>query len=670
MAFTGKNPRFTSTIYTDALATTPSSPPSGSHKLIDRNGQLFLMDSAGAETPVGGGAGEKNYILAPSTTVGWTASGAGITIANDTTVAELPRGLTTKTGIKITGVSGSTAYAYYRFTLDQADYNRKLKVKFDLRPISGYVANDMKVDVYSNTLANYSGTSTRIATSSDVSAISAIANATGQFETTVDMPGSSAPYMELRIGLNATSTQAIVISDVVVGPGLQPQGAVITSPLSFTPTGSWSANTTYTGNYTRVGNNALFSVKVATSGAPTSAALTINMPSGLTIDTTALTDTGAGLGSLLSSGEASDSGTSYKCSVKYSSTSAVAVAYQSNASGAESNVTQAAPFTFGASDYVDVKFMVPIAEWAGSGTVNIQQGAVEYAANSSGTSADDTTSFIYGPAGSTVTSQSAPGAATIKKRVRFKTPIQTTDQIVLEIKVDNIWIPITSKLRNSSGTDITQPLISEAAGPSVYYGIGWAAVASSTTDIDVLIGQYRTNGGSTFGAVGAGWGSLGSSDWGGWRLKKFSGAQAVGFGLAAVGTSGLINYYYEDDTTLAAVTFAGNLGGAASASIAVKVTRVGRVVTVEVPTLITVSPTTSSVSLLAATALPTWARPSSTKSAVINSYNNGAYVNTTLGCVDIATDGLIRVYRDIARTTAYTNSANAGWAYFTMTYSI
>jgi hypothetical protein len=221
MSYIGKDPRFRSPLLTDVLATTPTSPPSGASKIVNRNAQLFMMDSNGKENPIGMGLGDKNYILSSSNPVGWVASSGAITAAIDTTVADLPRGYTTKCGIKITGVSGSTAYVYYRFTLDKADYSRQFKIKFDMNPLSGYVASDFKVDLYSNTASNYGGTSTRIATSGDVSSICALPNTTGQFEVLVTTPSSSAPYMELRIGLNAASTQAVVFSDIVVGPSSQ-----------------------------------------------------------------------------------------------------------------------------------------------------------------------------------------------------------------------------------------------------------------------------------------------------------------------------------------------------------------------------------------------------------------------------------------------------------------
>lgn len=53
MAYTSKNPKFDSTIFTDIGAGTPTNPAAGSHKLIDRSGTLFLRDSTGTEVSFG-----------------------------------------------------------------------------------------------------------------------------------------------------------------------------------------------------------------------------------------------------------------------------------------------------------------------------------------------------------------------------------------------------------------------------------------------------------------------------------------------------------------------------------------------------------------------------------------------------------------------------------------
>src|SRR6185312_5190197 len=82
---------------------------------------------------------------------------SAITVANDTTAADEPE-KSVGSSFKITVVSGSSAFVYASFELDQADYGRKLKVQFMQNALSGFVTNDFRLDVYSCTVAWSGGT--------------------------------------------------------------------------------------------------------------------------------------------------------------------------------------------------------------------------------------------------------------------------------------------------------------------------------------------------------------------------------------------------------------------------------------------------------------------------------------------------------------------------------
>lgn len=144
-------------------------------------------------------------------------------------------------------------------------------------------------------------------------------------------------------------------------------------------------------------------------------------------------------------------------------------------------------------------------------------------------------------------------------------------------------------------------------------------------------------------------------------------APSVGFAVAKAGAAGLLSYYQEDDTSLAANKFKGNLGGSDSGVCAVTITRVGRVVTLTMPGIVTVVPTTSSAYLVSTVALPTWARPTATAKQYIAVWNNNTVDSDTLGVLSVETSGLIRIYRDQAGTT-YTNSQNAGFDATSISY--
>ena len=374
MSYAGKNPKFRSVVFPDEGSTSLSNAPTGGHRLINRNGKLWLKDSSGNESQLGAsGTGGKNYLTNPSAaadTTGLVASGSGVTVARTTTASELPRAQTTGTGFKITGVSG-TDYARWRFTIDEADKGRVLAVLFALRTLSGYANGDFKVEVYSNTASDYSGSYTELGLSTDVSGTSAINAGTTSFGAT--FVATTADYYEVRI-VRVAGTAAIGVSDVKVTPDQAAQGAALEAWESFTPTGTWTTNTTYTGFKRRVGDTLEMEVQVALSGAPNATAFYLNMPSGLTIDTSKRTTTLADqdyLGDLT----ILDSGTNYHYAKGvYGTTTAIRWlilnASATNLSGT-TNIGATDPMTWASGDRMWIRVRVPVAEWAQSGNVNI-----------------------------------------------------------------------------------------------------------------------------------------------------------------------------------------------------------------------------------------------------------------------------------------------------------
>ncbi len=646
MSYTPANPKFSSTILTDQVAAAVPAPKAGSHKVIDRNGALFLVDSTGSETPIGSGAGELNLISNPSTANGWVASNTGVTVATSTTASDLPLAALAQTALKLTPVS-STDYARYRFTMPEALKNLKLKWEWWARPLAGYALGDFKIEVHTNTTSNYAGTDATLALSTDISGVTSLPLNTGKFTTTFQADSST--YYELRI-IRVAGTTAYNTAAMVVGPGIQPQGAALSRSISYTPTVAGCGTVSSVAfQYDRAGEKAS-GTGIFTCGTVAGSAASFTLPYSWLANETRV------IGRWI---RVNSTGTTRKTGPLFSTATSNVIQF-----GSDDYTTAASPLTallgntaFSNSDVVYVNFNgIVISDLIGSGTVNIVQNDVEYASSTTGTwdAAATSANVVYGPNGSPIS-----GALTSdrQKVVAFQTPIQVTDKLEIEFLVPstNVWIP-------QSAAILGLP-------------IGWAAVnfgatiTSSAAANQAQVTFYRYAGaGTTYNSL------TGAQDWSAsiysrWRLKKTTGGQAVGFGLAASGSSGLINNYQEDDTTLAAVTWQGNLGGSASAATAVKITRVGRLVTVEIPTNIAVTTASSSVSINSNTALPTWARPVATKSCAINSYNNGAYVNTTLGVADIGTDGVIKVYRDISRATAYANAV-AGHAAFIISYSI
>lgn len=140
---------------------------------------------------------------------------------------------------------------------------------------------------------------------------------------------------------------------------------------AWTPTGSWSTNTTYTGSYRREGDMGYFTVKIALAGAPTAANLTVNLPGSHTIDTTKLpgydsTFKEVGLASFFDT-SASAGYTGMAC---YNSTTSVKVMINAQAIHAGTVFTRilacdnTSPVTFASGDMVTLTFKVPIVEYA------------------------------------------------------------------------------------------------------------------------------------------------------------------------------------------------------------------------------------------------------------------------------------------------------------------
>ena len=130
--------------------------------------------------------------------------------------------------------------------------------------------------------------------------------------------------------------------------------------LSWTPTGTWTTNTTYTSNVYIVNGNRLQGyVRVAVSGAPTSVGLDITMPSGWEIDP----DWYSGADTISTGGTVYDSTAGFATSVIAiaRNTDTVFRVYTLSTAGGAGNavqiwdgVNQAVPMTFAASDYVNI----------------------------------------------------------------------------------------------------------------------------------------------------------------------------------------------------------------------------------------------------------------------------------------------------------------------------
>lgn len=503
---------------------TPSTPSAGLVKLYPKSdGNFYKIDDTGVEVAVGsgaGGSGEKNYIENPSgesSTTGWSNVG-DLDIARTTTAADLPREYTTGSGLKITADSNtqSTAdYVYYDFTLDDVDLNKKLKIQWSQKTTGTYNAGDLAVVI--TTQADRT-------TALHTPVTTAIPASDGVFITSFDSGSTATLSLVIRATTDMTTDGGIVISDVIVGPGVITQGAVVESWQSYTPTLNSDTNvTTKTGKWRRVGQEMEFEVSVLYGGAGHASTFTFTLPSGYSLDTSlgGWTNGRTALGSVMWF----DDGVSYKTGdIIYNNVTSSPVSLTIANDGAGSQLSSS---SFGSNDRLYIRGSVPIAEWAGSGTVNLAQNDVEFLSNSSTGASSDTTSFAYGPAGSRLPNGAAAG--TFYKRVRRTTPKQAGDLTLVELSLDGgvTWTPAGHGGITSGSTVLA------ALDFATDVGFGFVKEVSST-DIDVGFLRYRSGTGD--------WSSISTTSTL-WRVRIVSAGQAVGFGRSQPSSLGLVSSY-------------------------------------------------------------------------------------------------------------------------------
>jgi len=167
MSYVSKNPRFNSQILTDQGTSSVDDPASGSHKVVNRNGLLYMRDSSGNETAIGsaGSTGGVNYIENPNAetgTAGWatyadaaaatpadgTGGTANVTWTRNTTAAEILRG-DASFELTVDAADRQGEGVSYDFTIDRADQNKVLGIWFDVDATdANYADDDLQVFIY------------------------------------------------------------------------------------------------------------------------------------------------------------------------------------------------------------------------------------------------------------------------------------------------------------------------------------------------------------------------------------------------------------------------------------------------------------------------------------------------------------------------------------------
>lgn len=270
----------------------------------------------------------------------------------------------------------------YNFTIDPSDKGKVLQIAFEYLVSSGtYADDDLQCWIYDRTNTVLIQPAPYKIKNSGL-----IEKASMEFQTA----SSSTSY---RFGCHvATSTATaytVRFANWSLGPQAKLYGSPVTDWVSFTPTGSFNTNVTYTGQWRRIGDSLEMQVNMAFSGAPNAVSSTINLPSGMTIDTAKIPGFVASTGPVLGTANVVTA-TSYKAFAYYNSTTSLGLAYQSNASGAVSLVNATAPGTLASTHQITVTtYRIPIVGWSSSAVMSSDAATTVVAArytNVAGTS--------------------------------------------------------------------------------------------------------------------------------------------------------------------------------------------------------------------------------------------------------------------------------------------
>jgi hypothetical protein len=604
----------------------------------------YDLDDAGIETKIGSsGSGEINLITDSSAASNWSSTGT-IAIATTADSSELPLAGAINTAILISG-GAANDYARYRFTMSESLKQTMLKIEWFQRALASFANDDFKVELHTNTDSDYSGSYTEVPLNTDVSGDTNLKNEDGVFRSSFFSQDQD--YYELRI-VRVAGTSALSIANVIVGPGKNALGAVVTPFYQQpTPSGGWfvtgPTNVDTTVWVQRDGECANFRYRIVATG--TSAAFSeiiAKLPDGMTANSDTI-KTGT-FGSYLGNGNMFKSGGG-NYEIEAHTTTAlnqIRIYYRSSESVVSllTNASPAAWNTTGSANILEVTLnKVPIAEWAGSGTLNTGENDVEYAASTTGTwdAAAAAANTIYGPEGAPITGNLT---AIRTKEVRLRTAIQPTDTLDLEVLLGSKWIsvPATFAYQNQ--------------GSFSYGGRITASGAQPITDVTVIFGQYLTSTGASYATAGAQWGALTNARW---RVVKRKAGTAVGFGLAKANTPGLVSQETQSITTVTATT-----GGAIAVSFEIRLYKVGKKVSAYFFSLSATASASPSITVPAGT-IPPQFRPQNVGTCHAGVRNATVLIS---GWANIQPDGgmLIRKYDGSNFTgTCNVESSFASW---------
>lgn len=392
----------------------------GSLYLNDTTGLVYRKKDNGSSTnweAVGGGAGggETNLITLNSdfeanATTGWSLGNASVDATSKTLTGTPTFGSGASGNLSLAVESASPIDGLYSlnyvssaattagnfvasdaFTVSPAYRAKPMKLKFKYQASSnpsnadwsGGLSNSFAIAIYDVTNSAWVPTSSTF----NLVQSSGVGDAFAEFQTSA----TGASYRAIVYNANATSGAVtlrldnFVFTDVAVVKGVP-----ATDWQSFTPTASWVSNITWTGKVKRVGDTAKIKYYFILSNTTEANDLTINLPSGMVIDTAKLLTTDGGSWSLPGSFTAREAGVGQKHHGKpiYNNTTSFQIYFPTSTSSGNpieggAPVNDVRPFTWGAGDFFEGEVEIPVLGWS-SNTVMSQDTATSIIAARAG----------------------------------------------------------------------------------------------------------------------------------------------------------------------------------------------------------------------------------------------------------------------------------------------
>ena len=590
---------------------------------IGTDGQTLKVSSGIPAWGDGGaGAGEINAILNPSAASAVTGWSDDANHSKTRLTSGSPLDPVISTAFRFTkdntnvSTESSTSGVYYPFTLPVGIESRKLKVEFYcIVPATGV----WKVSVYDGT--------TRLALSTDSSGATILpAGLTGKFVTYFDATANNS----YTVSFTETSGVATNLdaTSIIVGPGIQPQGAVVGEWLLGGTGQQFSltniSNTHTVTRFRQIGDSIEAVAQFAITGAATGN-VTLNTPTNMSLNTASVSS-GAIHGQVRGR---DDSGTATTIEWHGFIQNDGGSAFLFRGPDGQDLWSASRPFTWASGDSIYVRVSYPVSQWAGSGTVNLAQNDVQYASVADANNAawdSNTTNTVYTPSGSLM--QGSLTAFRIKT-VTWQTPVLQNERVQLWFSKDQTnWYPAASAMIGS-GNDVAINQLNSTGGINDGSGT-WITNGATAYESKVYFARYLAIANDDSPVVN--WPSSQAY----WVLTKSVANQAVGFGTATSTQSGLVSR--EISETISGTMSGFSTGGAYSG----KISRVGKLVTLSFSSQATGTKSGASAATLT---IPEAYRPEATRGGTITFSQNGNVRFTAY--VTVGTSGLFSIYGDL-----------------------